>query len=383
MLNIGKKPKTLKTLQIIPALPKGGAERLVLNICHELTKREAIELTLITFREDNAYPFLTTGINYKVIQAKFVPSLSGKPLKQLDALQEFINSYQPDIIHSHLFEAEMVSRQVLYPTATYFTHFHDNMHQLRPFSWQVLTNKTYLTEFYEKYLLQKQYKQCNNHCIAISQDAYQYAQKALKLTSKDVTLLHNAIDLSRFKPSNESKTKLRLVSIGSLVPKKAHAFLVDVVVHLHQIGIKAELDILGDGPEKDAISNRIKEVGLTQSIRLQGNVPYPEEFLQKADVYIHSANYEPFGLVLIEAMACGLPVVCTDGKGNRDLIKEGENGFMVWERDPKQFAEKVSLLLKEKDLYASMSKNALAFSQQFGIKEYVDKLLELYKKQSS
>ena len=96
------------------------------------------------------------------------------------------------------------------------------------------------------------------------------------------------------------------------------------------------------------------------------------------NLYLHTANYEPFGLVLIEAMACGLPVICTDGKGNRDLIKEGVNGFMVWERDPVMLADKIELLLRNDTLRIEMGKKAHAFAQDFGIKKYVDSLVNLY-----
>ena len=102
-------------------------------------------------------------------------------------------------------------------------------------------------------------------------------------------------------------------------------------------------------------------------------------YLWNADLYIHSAITEGFGLTLIEAMSCGLPVVCTDGKGNRDLIQEGENGFMVGERDPKLLADKIELLLKNDNLRLEMGEKARKFAQGFGIEKYVESLLLLYK----
>ena len=111
---------------------------------------------------------------------------------------------------------------------------------------------------------------------------------------------------------------------------------------------------------------------------LHGNVDLIEKFLQKSKVYLHTAKHEPFGLVLIEAMACGLPVVCSDGKGNRDLIQEGENGFMVLERDPEMLADKIELLLKNDTVRIEMGKKAHAFAQDFGMKKYVDSLVNLY-----
>ncbi len=78
-------------------------------------------------------------------------------------------------------------------------------------------------------------------------------------------------------------------------------------------------------------------------------------------------------------MASGLPVITTDGYGNRDLIKEGINGFMIWKRDPEEFAKKIIELLNTPDLYNSMSKNAIEFASGFDVKPYCEKLLKIYK----
>lgn len=128
-----------------------------------------------------------------------------------------------------------------------------------------------------------------------------------------------------------------------------------------------------------ALQNQIDQLSIQNSVTLHGNVEFPEQFLQSSSIYLHTAIYEPFGLVLIEAMACGLPVVCSDGKGNRDLIQEGENGFMVWERDPKLLADKIELLFKNDNLRMEMGEKARVFAQEFGMKKYVDQLLLIYK----
>ena len=139
------------------------------------------------------------------------------------------------------------------------------------------------------------------------------------------------------------------------------------------------MNILGEGANRALLQNQIDQLGLHNSVTLHGNVEYPEQFLKRSILYIHTAIYEPFGLVLIEAMACGLPIVCTDGKGNRDLIQEGENGFMIWEREPKLLADKIELLLKNDSLRIEMGDKARDFAQQFGLEKYVESLLTFYK----
>ena len=169
-----------------------------------------------------------------------------------------------------------------------------------------------------------------------------------------------------------------LTTIGSLVDKKGQNLAIKIVAELKKRGIDVVLNILGEGPNRTKLEELIEKLELPDRIFLRGNVDDPENFLQNSLLYLHTASYEPFGLVLLEAMACGLPVVCADGGGNRDIIEEGVNGFLVKERNPKQLADKIELLLTDSALRQQMSTNAHSFAQHFSIETYVDRLLELY-----
>jgi glycosyltransferase involved in cell wall biosynthesis len=367
----------MRIIHLIPSLNKGGAERLVIDICNQLNKLKNIEAKLITFRSDNAYLFLTNKQNWEVVPTKVIPSFSGKSIIDVQQLQEYIDAFQPDIIHSHLFETEMVLAHISLPEKTKrIVHFHDNMHQLRNFQWKTLFDKTYITDFFEKRIVLKSYSQ-NTTAICISKDAKQFADNVLPIyVSKK--LMHNAIDLDRFQPAEKQIKKNDITIIGSLVDKKGQQLAIDCIAELKNRGVEIHLNILGDGVNRKALQNQINQLSIHNSVTLHGNVKYPEQFLQSSSIYLHTAIYEPFGLVLIEAMASGLPVVCTDGKGNRDLIHEGENGFMVWERDPKLLADKIELLLKNETLRKEMGEKARKFAQNFGIDKYVNRLIEIY-----
>jgi glycosyltransferase involved in cell wall biosynthesis len=97
-------------------------------------------------------------------------------------------------------------------------------------------------------------------------------------------------------------------------------------------------------------------------------------------MYVHSATYEPFGLALIEAMAAGLPVITLDGGGNRDIIEQHKNGMMLFKQDAHEFAQAIHSLAEDENQYRSISNNAIEFARNYDIKNYVDKLLDLYEK---
>ena len=115
-------------------------------------------------------------------------------------------------------------------------------------------------------------------------------------------------------------------------------------------------------------------------IKLKGNVDKVEEFLKNSSIYLHSAYSESFGLVLLEAMATGLPCIAIDAKGNRDILKNEFNGFLLMSHDPELFAGKIISLIENPDLYHKFSTNAYEFSKKFDIKVYLNTLINFYKK---
>ena len=371
----------MRILHIIPSLRKGGAERLALDICIELSKRNGVEVALVALHKENAYQSLSNQINFHVIEAKYIPSLSGKASVKVDALMHFIREFKPDVIHSHLFEAEMASRCKLVDGVKYFTHCHDNMHQLKKFSWKTLFNKKLLTEFYERYLILRQYKKCNNSFVAISTHTQQYFFQNLPKTFQHrIHLQHNAIHFEQFHAvySPRKTMPLKLINAGSFVAKKNQQFLVDVMLSLVTKAYGVDLILLGDGSLRNSVIDKVKSLGLESKIHLPGNVEDVPTYLSQASIYVHSATYEPFGLVLIEAMAAGLPVVCLDGGGNRDIIEQNKNGIMIYEQNAEAFANAILQIANNEELYRKMSNYAVNFARGFDIKPYVDKLLNLY-----
>jgi len=198
----------------------------------------------------------------------------------------------------------------------------------------------------------------------------------------DVQFLPNAIDYERFvcKTNRQISTKLRLINVGSYQTKKNQCFLVEVAKILKNRNIDFEINFLGDGEKFAEVAKLICENNLDSSVFQRGNVDNVEEYLWQSDIYIHSSYYEPFGLVLLEAMAAGLPVVTLDGRGNRDLIVQGKNGYMVYKPDAQQFANCILEIWNDKSKYQAMSEFAQQFAQQFDINPYIDRLLAVYNK---
>jgi glycosyltransferase involved in cell wall biosynthesis len=378
----------LKILHIIPSLRKGGAERLVLDICNELQKREDIIVKLALLNVENEYEFLSKNIDIELCRSGVVPSITRKSLIDLVEYEKIVSDFHPDIIHSHLFEAEIVSRWNPVPGIRYITHCHDNIRQFRRPGVKTLLNKRLFTENYERNLMMERYQECDNSFIAISKDMEVYLKKTLpKPLQEKISLLSNAIDLKRFEYAEErrmpsSSGQIKLISIGSLTPIKNQVFLIEVMNLLNKAEPgKFHLTLIGEGPMRANIENKISEYQLKDVVTLTGLTDHVEDYLKKSDIYVYSCISEGFGLTLIEAMAAGLPVICLDGKGNRDIIEEGKNGSMIFGPDTVLFADKIRELVKADEIYTRMSLYAKEFAGKYDIKEYTDRLLEIYQKQ--
>jgi glycosyltransferase involved in cell wall biosynthesis len=372
----------LRIVHIIPSLRKGGAERLVLDITRQFLYQKNIEMKLVIFRNEIEYYVEDILKNIQVIPSSISLSLRKNPIIQILELQKFVIEFKPDIIHSHLFEAELISRAVTYPSAKWLSHCHDNMIQMRQFSLSTLFKKSYMTNYYEKWYLFKRYKiNQGTQFIAISNHTSDYFKKVQALY--EVTLLHNAINVDRIKrPSELTKSnseEIRIVNIGSFVKKKNQAFLLDIILALNKKGIRTKTYFLGDGPTRNEVEEKAKALGVSDQCFFEGNVNKVEQYLWNSDIYLHTATYEPLGLVLLEAMAAGLPVVTLDGGGNRDLIRDGENGYILYYENQNLFVAKILNLWKNQEEYERISKNAEEFAKEYDIKNYCEKLMMIYK----
>lgn len=368
----------MRILHILPYLRKGGAQRLALDICIELHKRGKDVVRIISFADENDFKSMTESLDVQIVPASICLSVFHKNVLNVDALQKAIEDFAPDVIHTHLFEAEIVSRSCYYPKAKWFSYCHDNMKQFRNFSLKTLCNKELLTNYFEKrYLLSRYKANGGTTFVAISHDTEFYFSSTQPYR---VELLPNAIDYNKFYVGDRHRhgTRLRMVNVGSYQDKKNQKFLVEVAKALRNRNVDFEINLLGDGERYGDVSKLILEGNLQDNVLQHGNVNNVEEYLWQSDIYVHSAYYEPLGLVLLEAMAAGLPVVTLDGRGNRDLIVQGKNGYMVYEQNAEQFADRILEIWNDQQKYMEMSAFAQEFARQYDIKEYVDKLMDIY-----
>jgi len=144
---------------------------------------------------------------------------------------------------------------------------------------------------------------------------------------------------------------------------------------------KAKLFLVGDGPGKDKIVQWIEDLNLKESVFLLGARPNPYPYIRYADVFTFASKFEGLGVVIVEAMALGCPVVATDCPvGPRELIGDNENGILVPMKDPEKMAEAMIRIMEDEELRIRIVENGKRKAQEFSISTSVRKYEELFKK---
>lgn len=372
----------MKILHVIPNLIKGGAQRLVIDICNELSKKESLECKILVLSTShNDFQYCSSSLDITYCNLSFKLSIFKKNQIHIDSYENFIDEFKPDIIHSHLYFSELVCHENPRSNIKYISHLHSNRNLFKKKKLFDFFLKKNIYEFFEKKRLLKKYIKSNKTFISISSDTYEFFRKEMPQNTFDLVSLPNAINLSRFKLLNKtfSEKEIKLITVGSLMVKKNQIFLVEVVNYIKNKNYDVHLKIIGDGLEREKIQNRILELNLTENVKLFGKQDLVEEQLKKADFYVHSATYEPFGLVILEAMASRLAVVSLNGSGNSDIIDNGINGFILNENSHKKFGDIIINLFSKPSEYTKMVDKGYENALKYDITLYVNKLLKIYK----
>jgi glycosyltransferase involved in cell wall biosynthesis len=369
----------MRVAHVVPSLIKGGAERLALNICGELEKL-GHEVLIISLRDDNRYPELSAE-KVRIANSSVYYSLLGSDQIETAGYEAIIDEFKPDVIHSHLVDSELVSRHNPRKNVAYITHWHGCPSLTNPVPFSDRFNREFIWKWNTKRRLLQNYDSCNNHFLCISEFIQNYVKENLGAKNSETTVIHNAIDLNRFKPiRTEKKSGFRLISIGSLQMNKNHPFLFKAVRKLLDDGLNdVHLDVYGEGPEHEFLSSEIKRLELSGHVILHGIVSDPDVQLNRAHLLIHSAWHEPFGLIFIEAMACGIPVVSFNTGGPAELINDGENGYLVPKDDLEGFCLRIKDFYNNREQLKVVGQNGTQHAKQFGLTEYVKKIEALYK----
>jgi teichuronic acid biosynthesis glycosyltransferase TuaC len=197
-----------------------------------------------------------------------------------------------------------------------------------------------------------------------------------------VTVLRNGVDTSLFRPPGDRDAARRalglrgptLISVGLLIERKGHHHVIEAMLQLPEFGLL----IVGEGPDHARLAGLIERLGLGGRVRLLGPRPHAElpALYGAADALVLASSREGWANVLLEAMACGTPVVASNIPGNPEVVREEVAGVIAEVNSPDGFAAAV------RRLFATLPKRAAtrAYAERFGWDETTAGQLAVFRK---
>ena len=200
--------------------------------------------------------------------------------------------------------------------------------------------------------------------------------------SARIEVIPNGVDLNRFRPAETPRVSdpVRLITVGRLSATKRVDLLIDAVGMLHKSGLAVRLVVAGGGKLQQQLQQEVWDKSLGEVVRLAGRVDPRQmpKLYRASDIFVSASMQEGMSNAMLEAMACGLPIITTACEGTEELI--GDNGIVVGEATADQMAIAIRQLAENSHLYETMSLAARERAEQFSWARTADEYVELYRR---
>lgn len=368
----------MKILFLINSLTGGGAERVVQTLANYLNKKNRCQIIVVTLETlDDAYT-LDASIKKRTLKSGIICRGLGKILSIPIQAYEFVcilREEKPDVSISFLVRSNLV-----HTLSRWFGNKNPILISERNTS-QNQYKSGGLKDRIMRWLVGWLYPQADG-VSAISNGVKENLLSFGVCPSK-IKVIHNPQPLQELyrmaleSPSVQIRQDVHsLITIGRLVDQKDHDTLIKAFAKVKK-NIDACLYIIGNGPNRKKLENLAQTLDIGDAIRFLGWQSNPFALLKQADLFVLSSLFEGFGNVLVEAMACGLPVVSTDcPSGPREILKDGEAGILVPVGDVDALAQAMTTLLSEPQSRAEYARKGKDRAKEFDVsliaQEYVE-----------
>lgn len=324
----------------LPSLAGGGAERLHINQAPELAKLGYNITFLVNLKIGSLCDQLPSGIKTECLNA-------ANTLQTIIPLYRFLRQNKPDILLCNLHICNMaglVMKLIPWIKTKIITSFHCT---LTPISRRNKSLSTRLRSLVYRYFLW-----LSDAVVAVSEGVKDDVLTTTLLPKEKIHVIYNPVITDAFihaaeqaqaaLPDRDRESYEPLIlGVGRFTVQKDFKTLISAFAKVRTTQ-KCRLRLLGEGPFRDRLIEQIQSLGLTDQVELPGFLKNPVSSFCEADVFVLSSLYEGLGNVLIEAMACGTPVISTDcPSGPAEILENGKYGHLVPVGDVEALAQAI------------------------------------------
>jgi glycosyltransferase involved in cell wall biosynthesis len=178
-----------------------------------------------------------------------------------------------------------------------------------------------------------------------------------------VTVIPNGVNLNEFRPREvfRNRESKKIIFIGRLFPNKGIHYLVEAAPTILAKHPATEFIVIGRGPMETELRELIRRLNVEHAFKFLGIVPSASEIMRECDIFVRPSLTEGMPLTVLEAMACGLPIVASKIPGTCEIVKDGETGTLIEPGNVRQLSEAVIRLIEDKNYGEKIRANAYEF----------------------
>ena len=355
----------IRLMHLVNSLIIGGAEIALLQYIQALGMEHY---------DHHVYSFGHDGPLRKKIEALGVPVYFGpkrasikRPIKfglsvvlLVRNLLNFLKNKRIQVIQSHLGQANQLAVLVgklsgtpAFPTVHSTNPFEDRRSKWDPRVYLIKTVNALIYPLADR-------------VVTVSQEIKDIMQKSYGLGDSKILVLKNGIVFKDNlaepgqieKEFPDSRNRLKLIAVGRLVPLKCFDVLIRAVAEIVNAGYDVLALIAGEGEKRLSLEKLVRDLGVGRYVKLLGLRHDVTELMKSSDIFIIPSRYEGLSIAMIEAAACGLPIIASDAPGLRNFVNHEENGLLFPVQDYKALAKHILQLANDKKKKAVLSRSA-------------------------
>ncbi len=371
----------IRICYIIPSLGLGGSEKFLLELIKHLSTSDYNFQIICLYKGGFLVPlFEEKGISVCVVGMKNIYDIRGL-IKVFKVLQ----SFNPDIIHTKLTHSDIISGIINFvKSGPVLVSTVESYHE-----WERAQT---LKMFIKKQVLSLIYRKFYHVIIPVCNYIKQQICSMIDIPDNKIKVIYNGVDTSFFSPNiSHPHKKIRnhfglneqdyvIGTIGRLNEVKNQTLLLEAIAHLQHNELPLKCLIVGDGYKRKDLEKRAAELGCERIVRFIDAQRDVRNILDILDIFVLPSRAEGLSITLLEAMAMEKPVIATAVGGNQELIRNGQNGFLVPPGDSNTLASIILHLFQHPHKAVSVGKAARQYIlEHFDINIIAHKYNTLYK----